>query len=78
MLCAALRLALPGGRALALVVLYGLIGFGLAYGALYWAMQDAPAGLAAVVLAIGPLLVLLLAVAHRLERFSRQGRASAR
>ncbi len=73
-LCAALRLALPRGRALALVVIYGLIGFGLAYGALYWAMQDAPAGLAAVVLAIGPLLVLLLAVAHRLERFS--GRAA--
>ncbi len=70
LLCAGLRLALPRGRALALVVAYGLIGFGLAYGALYWAMQDAPAGIAAVVLAIGPLLVLLLAVAHRLERFS--------
>ena len=76
-LCAALRLALPGGRALALVVTYGLIGFGLAYGALYWAMQDAPAGLAAVVLAIGPLLVLLLAVAHRLERFSRRAAVGA-
>lgn len=69
-LCAALQLSLPRGRALALVVMYGLIGFGLAYGALYWAMQEAPAGLAAVVLAVGPLLVLLLAVAHRLERFS--------
>jgi drug/metabolite transporter (DMT)-like permease len=69
-LCAALRLRLPRGRALALTVTYGLIGFGLAYGALYWAMQEAPAGLAAVVLAVGPLLVLLLAVAHRLERFS--------
>ena len=76
-LCAVLRLALPGGRALALVVLYGLIGFGLAYGALYWAMQDAPAGLAAVVLAIGPLLVLLLAVAHQLERFSARAAVGA-
>jgi drug/metabolite transporter (DMT)-like permease len=70
LLCAGMRLALPRGRALALVVAYGLVGFGLAYGALYWAMQEAPAGIAAVVLAIGPLLVLLLAVAHRLERFS--------
>ncbi len=69
-LCAALRLTLPRGRALALTVAYGLVGFGLAYGALYVAMQEAPAGIAAVVLAIGPLLVLLLAVAHRLERFS--------
>ncbi|MGH3072147.1 MAG: DMT family transporter [Gaiellaceae bacterium] len=70
LLCAGLRLSLPRGRALALVVAYGLVGFGLAYGALYWALQDAPAGIGAVVLAIGPLLVLLLAVAHRLERFS--------
>ena len=69
-LVAALRLPLPRGRALGLVVAYGLVGFGLAYGALYWAMQEAPAGIAAVVLAVGPLLVLLLAVAHRLERFS--------
>jgi drug/metabolite transporter (DMT)-like permease len=76
-LCTALRLPLPRGRAFALVVTYGLIGFGLAYGALYWAMQDAPAGLAAVVLAIGPLLVLLLAVAHRLERFSRRAAGGA-
>ena len=76
-LCVTLRLALPGGRAFALVVLYGLIGFGLAYGALYWAMQDAPAGLAAVMLAIGPLLVLLLAVAHRLERFSARAAVGA-
>ena len=70
LLCAALRLSLPRGRALALVVAYGLVGFGLAYGALYWAMQEAPAGIAAVVLAVGPLLVLLLAVLQRLERFS--------
>ena len=69
-LVAALRLPLPRGRALALVATYGLIGFGIAYGALYGAMQEAPAGIAAVVLAVGPLLVLLLAVAHRLERFS--------
>jgi drug/metabolite transporter (DMT)-like permease len=69
-LVAALRLPLPRGRALAYVLAFGLLGFGLAYGALYWAMQEAPAGIAAVVLAVGPLLVLLLAVAHRLERFS--------
>lgn len=76
-LCAALRLRLPRGGALALVVAYGLIGFGLAYGALYWAMQEAPAGLAAVVLAVGPLLVLLLAVAQRLERFSLRAAVGA-
>jgi drug/metabolite transporter (DMT)-like permease len=33
-------------------------------------MQDVPAGIAAVVLAAGPLLTLLLAVAHTMERLS--------
>jgi drug/metabolite transporter (DMT)-like permease len=70
LLVAALRLPLPRGRSLGLVVAYGLLGFGVAYGSLYRGMQEAPAGLASVVLAIGPLLVLLLAVAHRIERFS--------
>jgi drug/metabolite transporter (DMT)-like permease len=69
-LVAALRLPLPRGRALGLVLTYGLLGFGLAYGSLYRGMEEAPAGLASVVLAVGPLLVLLLAVAHGLERFS--------
>jgi drug/metabolite transporter (DMT)-like permease len=66
-LFASLRLTLPRGRAL------GLLAFGGAYGCLYWAMQEVPAGIAAVVLALGPLLTLLLAVAHGMERLS--GRA---
>jgi drug/metabolite transporter (DMT)-like permease len=72
LLVVALRLPLPRGRALLLVATYGLLGFAAAYGCLYWAMQDVPAGIAAVVLAIGPLLTLLLAVAHRMERLSRR------
>jgi drug/metabolite transporter (DMT)-like permease len=70
LLFAALRLSLPRGRALVLPATYGLLAFGAAYGCLYWAMQDVPAGIAAVVLAAGPLLTLLLAVAHGMERFS--------
>ena len=69
-LCAALRLSLPRGRVLVLVATYGLLAFGAAYGCLYWAMQEVPAGIAAVVLAVGPLLTLLLAVAHQMERLS--------
>jgi drug/metabolite transporter (DMT)-like permease len=68
-----LRLSLPRGRALVLVATYGLLAFGAAYGCLYWAMQEVPAGVAAVVLAVGPLLTLLLAVAHGMEQLS--GRA---
>jgi drug/metabolite transporter (DMT)-like permease len=73
LLFAALRLPLPRGRPLVLVATYGLLAFGAAYGCLYWAMQEVPAGIAAVVLALGPLLTLLLAVAHGMERLS--GRA---
>lgn len=69
-LFAVLRLSLPRGRALALVVVYGLLAFGAAYGCVYWAMQEVPAGIAAVVLAVGPLLTLLLAAAHGMERLS--------
>lgn len=69
-LCAALRLALPRGRPLALVVGYGVLAFGMAYGSMYWAMQEVPAGIAAVVLAVGPLLTLLLAATHGMERVS--------
>jgi drug/metabolite transporter (DMT)-like permease len=77
LLCAALRLSLPRGRTLGLVLAYGLLAFAGAYGCLYWAMQDVPAGIAAVVMAVGPLLVLLLAVAHRLERLGVRALAGA-
>ena len=69
-LFAALRLSFPRGRPLALILAYGLLAFAAAYGCLYWAMQEVTAGVAAVVMAIGPLLTLLLAVAHRMERLS--------
>jgi drug/metabolite transporter (DMT)-like permease len=77
LLCAALRLRIPRGRPLALLVTYGLLGFAGAYGCLYWALQEVPAGIGAVVLAVGPLLTLLLAVAHRLERWSWRALAGA-
>lgn len=76
-LCAALRLSLPRGCGLGLVVLYGLLGFAVTYGCLYWALQDVPAGIGAVVMAVGPLLVLLLAVAHGMERFGLRALAGA-
>jgi drug/metabolite transporter (DMT)-like permease len=70
LLCAALRLSLPRGRALVLVGVYGLLSFGAAYGCMSWAMQEVPAGIAAVILAMGPLLTLILAVAHGMEGLS--------
>jgi drug/metabolite transporter (DMT)-like permease len=70
---AALRLPLPRGRALAGVVAYGALNFGLSYIFLYWALTEVTAGALMVVLAIVPLLTLLLAVAQRVEVFSRRG-----
>lgn len=76
-LFAALRLRLPRGRDLALVSVYGLLTIGGTYGCLYWALQEVPAGIAAVVLAVGPLLTLLLAVAHGMERLHRRALSGA-
>lgn len=64
---------LPKGRALTGAVLYGFLGFGVAYAALYYALIGLPAGTASVFLAVVPLLTLLLAVAHRQERFTARG-----
>jgi len=77
LLCAAFRLRLPRGRGLVLSGAYGLFSFAGAYGCIYWAMQEVPAGVAAVVLALGPLLTLLLAVAHGMERLSGRALAGA-
>ena len=77
LVCAAFRVALPRGRALAFSAAYGGLAFAGVYGCLYWALRDVPAGVAAVVFAVGPLLVLLLAVAHGLERLSRRALGGA-
>lgn len=63
-----LRLGFPRGRALAGVVLFGLLNFGVSYALVYWALLEVQAGLAQVVLAIVPLLTFFLALAHRQER----------
>lgn len=71
------RLPLPAGRALVGSLLYGLIGFAAAYGFAYYGLVETPAGLAMVILALVPLLTLLLAVAHGLERLRVQGLAGS-
>src|SRR5918995_3354342 len=77
LLIALLRLPLPRGRVLGPATVYGLLAFAGTYGCLYWALQDVPAGIGAVVMAIGPLLTLLLAVAHGLERLTLRALAGA-
>jgi drug/metabolite transporter (DMT)-like permease len=70
---AARRVAMPRGRALTGVVIYGLLSFGVGYMFAYWALVEATAGTAQLVLATVPLLTLILAVVQGVERFRLRG-----
>ena len=70
---AARRIGLPRGGALVGSLAYGTLYFGIGFGLIHWALVDAPPGMTQVVLAVVPLAALLLAVAHRTERFRWQG-----
>lgn len=65
----ALHAPMPRGRALAGAVLYGALTIGAFFAFVYWGLQEAPAGLAGVILATGPLLTFLFALGHGQERF---------
>jgi drug/metabolite transporter (DMT)-like permease len=65
---AALRLALPRGRALAGALLYGALNFGAAFALAYYGLVRVHAGLGQTLLAVVPLATLLLAVLQRQER----------
>ena len=69
--------ALPRGRALAGVALYGALGFGAFYALMYWALVSVSAGLASVLVALVPLLTFFLAIAHGLETFRLRGLVGA-
>lgn len=67
------RLGVPRGPDLVGPALYGLLGFGVSYGFLYYALQGLTAGTAAVFMAATPLITLVLAVLHGQERFTPRG-----
>jgi drug/metabolite transporter (DMT)-like permease len=71
------RAAMPRGRALLGVAIYGALNFGASYALLYWALRSVPAGLASVLVALVPLLTFFLAIAHGLERFRLRGLVGA-
>jgi drug/metabolite transporter (DMT)-like permease len=68
---------LPRGRALVGAVVYGVLNFGLSYALVYYALVNAPAGPAQLVLAIVPLLTVLLATLQGVERFRWRGLTGA-
>lgn len=70
-----LRLRWPRGRQLVSTAVFGLLNLAVFYALMYWALVRVEAGTATVVLAVVPLVTLLLAAAHGLERI--RGRALA-
>ena len=64
---------LPRGRSLLGGIAYGAVGFAGAFGLVYPGLREAPAGTAAVLIALTPLFTFGLAIAHRQERFQAQG-----
>lgn len=67
------RLGIPRGPDAVGPALYGLLGFGVSYGLLYYALQGLTAGTTAVFMACTPLITLVLAVLHGQERFTARG-----
>lgn len=67
-IAAVLKLRWPRGRLLGYTMLYGFLSFALFYALMYWALVRVTAGVATVVLAVVPLVTLLLAAAHGMEK----------
>ena len=67
-IAAVLKLRWPRGRQLVYTMLYGFLSFGMFFSLMYWALVRVTAGVATVVMAIVPLVTLLLAAAHGLEK----------
>lgn len=72
-ICALGRYPLPRGRALVGAAIYGVLGFGVSYALLYYAIVGLGAGPTSVIVGAAPLATLLLAVAHRQETLSARG-----
>jgi len=66
----ALRVPIPHGRSLVGALIYGLLGFFGAFAFLFWGFLETPPGTGQIIIALVPLLTLLLAIAHGLERLS--------
>lgn len=71
------RIPLPRGRALAGVVLYGIVGIGVSFAFIYWSLVRVQAGMASIFLALVPLLTVLLAAVHGLEALRGRRLAAA-
>ena len=67
------RVALPRGKALAGAVLFGFLGVGASFLFLMWGLVETPASLFSVIGALVPLMTILFAFLHHLEKLRWQG-----
>ncbi|HJR45304.1 MAG TPA: EamA family transporter [Actinomycetota bacterium] len=72
-ICAIGKYPLPRGRSAVGATIYGLLGFGLSYACVYYAVVGLGAGPTAVVLGAVPLATLLLAIVHGQEVLTARG-----
>lgn len=72
-ICALWNYELPRGRAALGSAIYGLLGFGISYALLYYAILGLGAGPTSVFIAAVPLITLILAVIHRQEALTARG-----
>jgi drug/metabolite transporter (DMT)-like permease len=68
---------IPQGQALVGIFLYGLLNFGASYALLYWGLQNIPAGVTQVLIALAPLMTFFFAFFHGLESFRWRGLVGA-
>lgn len=62
------KIPLPRGRALMGVALFGVLSVGSGFLFVYWGLEQAPASLTQIVMSVVPLLTILFASLHGLER----------
>ena len=67
------KVALPRGKALAGAALFGFLGVGASFLFLMWGLVETPASLFQVIGALVPLLTILFAFLHRLEKLRWRG-----
>jgi drug/metabolite transporter (DMT)-like permease len=67
------KLQLPKGRALLGTVLYGALGIGISFVLLAWGLVETPASLAAILLAMVPLMTVFLSALQGVESLTGRG-----
>jgi len=67
------RLQIPKGRALVGPLLYGILSIGISFALLAWGLVKTPASLAAIFLALIPILTVFLSAIQKVELLTPQG-----